>query len=115
MFNTLPAPVADPILKVMTMYREDNRNAKVDLGLGVYKDPQGNTPVMRAVKAAEARLVEQQATKSYTTLSGDPAFRTAMARLSMIARHRGGISVIGIIVGYPKGSCGPSGRWRRTW
>lgn len=81
MFKTLPAPVADPILKVMTMFREDARDAKVDLGLGVYKDPQGNTPVMRAVKAAEARLVEQQATKSYTTLSGDPAFRAAMAGL----------------------------------
>lgn len=81
MFKTLPAPVPDAILKVMTMYREDSREAKVDLGLGVYKDPQGNTPVMRAVKAAEARLVEQQATKTYTTLSGDPAFRTAMAGL----------------------------------
>ncbi|WP_417625545.1 aromatic amino acid transaminase [Pararhodobacter aggregans] len=81
MFQTLTPPPGDPILKVMTLYREDPRTAKVDLGLGVYKDAQGNTPVMRAVKAAERRLVETQETKTYTTLSGDPAFRAAMAGL----------------------------------
>lgn len=81
MFQTLTPPPGDPILKVMTLYREDPRSAKVDLGLGVYKDAQGNTPVMRAVKAAERRLVETQETKTYTTLSGDPAFRAAMAGL----------------------------------
>jgi len=81
MFQTLTPPPGDPILKVMTLYREDPRKAKVDLGLGVYKDAQGNTPVMRAVKAAERRLVETQETKTYTTLSGDPAFRAAMAGL----------------------------------
>jgi len=81
MFQTLPAPADDPILKVMTQYREDPRGDKVDLGLGVYKDPQGHTPVMRAVKAAEQRLVDTQDTKTYTTLSGDPAFRKAIAGL----------------------------------
>ncbi len=81
MFQSLTAPPADPILNVMTLYRQDTRREKVDLGLGVYKDPQGNTPVMRAVKAAEARLVATQETKSYTTLSGDPAYRAAMAGL----------------------------------
>ena len=81
MFQTLTPPPGDPILKVMTLFREDPRKAKVDLGLGVYKDAQGNTPVMRAVKAAERRLVETQETKTYTTLSGDPAFRAAMAGL----------------------------------
>lgn len=81
MFQKLTPPPGDPILKVMTMFREDPRAQKVDLGLGVYKDPQGNTPVMRAVKAAEQRLVETQDTKTYTTLSGDPAFRAAVAGL----------------------------------
>ncbi|MCB1389675.1 MAG: aspartate/tyrosine/aromatic aminotransferase [Rhodobacteraceae bacterium] len=81
MFQSLTPPPGDPILKVMTLFREDPRSAKVDLGLGVYKDPQGNTPVMRAVKAAEQRLVDTQETKTYTTLSGDPAYRQAMARL----------------------------------
>ncbi len=81
MFATLPAPVTDAILGVMTIFRADPRSDKVDLGLGVYKDPQGLTPVMRAVKAAEQRLVDTQTTKTYTTLSGDPAYRAAMAGL----------------------------------
>ncbi|WP_370207968.1 amino acid aminotransferase [Pararhodobacter marinus] len=81
MFQSLPAPAADPILKVMTMYREDAREQKVDLGLGVYKDASGNTPVMRAVKLAEEQLVAQQDTKSYTTLAGDPAHSKAVAKL----------------------------------
>ena len=81
MFQKLTQPPGDPILKVMTQYREDPREQKVDLGLGVYKDPLGNTPVMRAVKAAEQRLVDTQETKTYTTLSGDPAFRAAVADL----------------------------------
>lgn len=81
MFTPLPQPVIDPILGVMSAFRADPRSDKVDLGLGVYKDPQGNTPVMRAVKSAEARLVATQTTKTYTTLSGDPAFRHAMASL----------------------------------
>ncbi|MFN4098444.1 MAG: aromatic amino acid transaminase [Pararhodobacter sp.] len=81
MFHTLTAPGDDPILKVMSQYRADPRSDKVDLGLGVYKDPQGHTPVMRAVKTAEQRLVDTQDTKTYTTLSGDPAFRKAMAGL----------------------------------
>src|SRR5690606_1789525 len=53
----------------------------VDLGVGVYKDADGRTPVMRAVKAAERRLVETQETKAYTGLAGDPAFTAAMRRL----------------------------------
>ncbi len=81
MFQKLTQPPGDPILKVMTQYREDPREQKVDLGLGVYKDPLGNTPVMRAVKAAEQRLVDTQETKTYTTLSGDPAYRAAVADL----------------------------------
>ncbi|MGJ8610540.1 MAG: aromatic amino acid transaminase [Octadecabacter sp.] len=71
----------DKILALMAAYREDERDAKVDLGVGVYKDASGNTPVMRAVKAAELRLVQEQATKSYTGLAGDPAFSDAMIGL----------------------------------
>jgi aspartate/tyrosine/aromatic aminotransferase len=81
MFAHLPAPKPDGILQVMAAFRADPREAKVDLGVGVYKDASGATPVMRAVKAAEARLVEQQDTKTYTQLAGDPAFHTAMAEL----------------------------------
>lgn len=81
MFSALPAPKPDPILKVMNLYRADPRAGKVDLGVGVYKDDTGNTPVMRAVKAAERHLVATQTTKTYTQLGGDPAFHAAMADL----------------------------------
>lgn len=81
MFNHLAAPTIDPILRTMQLYRDDTRTAKVDLGVGVYKDPTGLTPVMRAVKGAEKHLLETQNTKTYTALAGDPAFHDALADL----------------------------------
>ena len=78
--NLRPQP-EDPILALMDRYREDPRQEKIDLGVGVYRDSRGVTPVMRAVKSAERQLVEAQDTKTYTTLAGDPAFVRAMAGL----------------------------------
>ena len=81
MFETLKEQPADKILALMQMYREDPRDTKIDLGVGVYKDATGLTPVMRAVKAAEQRIWEAQDTKVYTGLAGDPAFADAMVAL----------------------------------
>lgn len=81
MFETLKAQPADKILMLMQMYRDDPREAKIDLGVGVYKDATGLTPVMRAVKAAEQQIWEAQDTKVYTGLAGDPAFANAMIDL----------------------------------
>ncbi|MEM6374320.1 MAG: amino acid aminotransferase [Pseudomonadota bacterium] len=81
MFEDLNAPKPDGILMLMQMYREDPREQKVDLGVGVYKDATGNTPVMRAIKAAEQQLWQAETTKSYVGLVGDPAFSDAMIRL----------------------------------
>jgi aromatic-amino-acid transaminase len=78
--NLTPQP-ADKIIELMRLYREDPRTAKVDLGVGVYKDATGHTPVMRAVKAAEKRLWEEETTKTYVALAGDPAFADAMRDL----------------------------------
>ena len=78
--NLTPQP-PDKILELVKLYRADPRDAKIDLGVGVYKNAEGVTPVMRAVKAAERQLVEAQDTKSYTNLTGDPAFATAMRDL----------------------------------
>lgn len=75
----------------MAAYREDPRDTKVDLGVGVYKDASGNTPVMRAVKEAEKRLQAEQTSKAYVGLAGDPAFSDAMINLVLgdtIARDR---------------------------
>lgn len=81
MFEALKPQPADKILALMQMFREDPRADKIDLGVGVYKDATGNTPIMRAVKAAEKQLWETETTKSYTGLVGDPGFHAAMASL----------------------------------
>ena len=82
MFETLQAQPADKILALMQMYKDDPRETKIDLGVGVYKDATGLTPIMRAVKSAEHQLWENQTSKAYTGLAGDPAFADAM--ISMV-------------------------------
>ena len=81
MFETLKQQPADKILALMSVYREDPRSNKIDLGVGVYKDATGNTPIMRSVKAAEKLLWEQQTSKAYVGLVGDPAYSDAMINL----------------------------------
>ncbi|TGD67690.1 aspartate/tyrosine/aromatic aminotransferase [Tabrizicola sp. WMC-M-20] len=78
MLETLNPQPQDKILQLIAMYRDDPRDTKIDLGVGVYKDATGLTPVMRAVKAAEKRLWEVEVTKSYTGLAGEPAYNAAM-------------------------------------
>ncbi len=81
MFENLSELPADKIIALMAEFRADPRDNKVDLGVGVYKDASGNTPVMRAVKAAEKQLWEAETTKTYTALAGDPAFGQALSGL----------------------------------
>lgn len=81
MFENLKSQPVDKIMELMHMYRADPRTDKIDLGVGVYKNAQGVTPVMRAIKTAEHRLWEEQTTKAYVGLVGDPAFADAMIGL----------------------------------
>jgi len=81
MFEDLKPAPADKILALIGLYRADERPNKVDLGVGVYKDSAGRTPVMRAVREAEKRLLAGQDSKSYLGLAGDTAFNEAMAKL----------------------------------
>ena len=74
MFDTLARQPDDPLLALIGLYKADARPGKVDLGVGVYRDEQGATPIFRAVKAAERRLVEGQTTKTYVGPEGDPVF-----------------------------------------
>jgi aromatic-amino-acid transaminase len=89
MLETLTAQPADKILSLMAAFRDDPRPGKIDLGVGVYKDASGQTPVMRAVRAAGRRLWEDETTKTYTTLAGDPAFAAAMGDLILGDLRRG--------------------------
>lgn len=81
MFESLEATAPDPILALMQQFRVDERTDKVDLGVGVYRDGDGLTPVLKAVKQAEKRLYDEEQTKSYVSPSGDAAFCDAMERL----------------------------------
>jgi len=74
MFDLLKPMPADPILQVIIAHRNDPRDNKIDLGVGVFRDAAGATPVFRAVKAAERILLEQQLTKGYLGTAGDPIF-----------------------------------------
>lgn len=74
MLESLPEAAPDKIIALMQAFRADERTEKVDLGVGVYKDIDGRTPIMRAVKAAEKKLWETQGSKSYVGLLGDLDF-----------------------------------------
>ncbi len=81
MFETLPQPKLDGIIAMMQAFAEDPRMGKIDLGVGVYRDEAGRTPVLQAVKAAERQCVETQESKSYLSLAGDQAFLDTMETL----------------------------------
>ncbi len=81
MLESLNPQPQDKILQLIALFRDDPRDGKIDLGVGVYKDATGLTPVMRAVKAAEKKLWEVEATKTYTGLAGEPAFNAAMVTM----------------------------------
>ena len=88
MFDKLTRQPDDPLLALIGLYRADVRTGKVDLGVGVYRDEQGATPIFRAVKAAERRLLENQATKSYVGPEGDPVFVERLWELAAGAAGR---------------------------
>ncbi|MBB3397067.1 amino acid aminotransferase [Rhizobium sp. BK060] len=81
MFETLTAAPPDKILSLSVLYKNDARPTKMDLGVGVYKDSQGATVIMRAVRDAEKRLYESQTTKTYIGMAGDEGFNKAMLKL----------------------------------
>lgn len=81
MFQSLPSLNADPILGLMAAFRQDSNPRKIDLGVGVYRDEQGNTPVMRAVKAAETRLLQSQDSKTYVGPAGAARYNELVAQL----------------------------------
>lgn len=81
MFNQLKAQPQDKILQLIQMFREDTRRNKIDLGVGVYKDATGLTPVMKGVKEAEKKLWKIETTKTYTGLAGEPDYNAALTSM----------------------------------
>ena len=77
----------DPILGLMAAFRADTDPHKVDLGVGVYRDDVGDTPILKAVRQAEQAVLARQNTKSYVAAAGNPGFNVAMERLVFGADH----------------------------
>jgi len=95
-FDAIGRVPGDPILGLMEAYAQDPNPRKFDLGVGVYKDAQGLTPILASVKLAEQRLVDRQTTKTYIGGHGEPAFGKAINALvlgadsALIAEQRVG-------------------------
>lgn len=95
-FDAIGRVPGDPILGLMEAYAQDSNPRKFDLGVGVYKDAQGLTPIPEAVKIAEARLIESQDTKTYIGGHGNPLFGKVINELvlgadsKLIAEQRAG-------------------------
>ena len=78
--NVVAAP-ADSILGLTDAFRADTNPHKVNLGVGVYKDEAGKTPILHCVKAAEKLLLEGESSKTYLPISGDPRFSALVQEL----------------------------------
>ena len=87
MFEHLAAVVPDPILGLMAAFRADPDPHKVDLGVGVYRDEHGNTPVLEVVRHAESALIARQTTKTYVGPAGNAGFNQAMEQLVFGPAH----------------------------
>lgn len=87
MFETIEMAPADAILGLTEAFKADPNPKKVNLGVGVYKDAAGKTPVLKAVKLAEARILAGEATKSYLPIDGSPAYASAAQALLFGADH----------------------------
>lgn len=87
MFESLKPVGMDPILGLMAAFRADDRANKIDLGIGVYQDDRGRTPVMASVKEAEAQLMTLETTKSYQGIAGDPDYNQRILQLLLGAEH----------------------------
>jgi aromatic-amino-acid transaminase len=98
----LDAVRSDSLLKLIALANADTRPNKIDVGVGVYRDGQGRTPVMRAVKAAEKKLWETQGSKSYLGSKGDEAY-AQLLRPIVLGDHAADDRIVGL---QTPGGCG---------
>jgi len=87
LFQQLSRLSSDSILGLMAKYRADSSPSKVDLGVGVYRDPSGNTPVLASVRRAEQAVLAGQITKSYVAAAGREEFNSAVEEMVLGSTH----------------------------
>jgi aspartate aminotransferase len=105
MFERLEPVIPDPILGLMAAFRADTDPHKVDLGIGVYRDERGETPVLESVRTAERALLARQTTKSYVGPAGNAGFNEALERLVLGDQHEARLTARVRTVQTP-GGCG---------
>jgi aromatic-amino-acid transaminase len=103
LFERLPEPQPDALLALIGLCKADQRPTKIDVGVGVYKDSAGGTPILRSVKAAERILLDTQETKSYLGSDGDTRFAELIKQIVFGAEMAADDRIIGI---QTPGGCG---------
>ncbi|CAA9482859.1 MAG: Aspartate aminotransferase [uncultured Sphingomonadaceae bacterium] len=103
LFDNLKNQPADPLLSLIRLANADERLGRIDLGVGVYRDAEGRTPILRAVKAAERLLLETQVTKAYLGPEGDLAFVELIRPLLLGDALAGDSRIVGV---QTPGGCG---------
>jgi aspartate aminotransferase len=102
MFETLTKAPGDKILALMGEYAADSRSTKIDLGVGVYKDEKGVTPVMTSVRKAEERILSNEKTKTYLGIAGNKGYGAAVLDLVLagvrIAQAPGGTGSLWVLM-----------------
>ncbi len=103
LFERLEHQPIDPLLQLIALANADPRAEKIDVGVGVYRDSAGGTPILRAVKAAERRLLETQETKSYLGSAGDIRFVELIKPIIFGEGSEGDERIVGV---QTPGGCG---------
>jgi len=98
----LPPVINDSLLALITLCDADPRPDKIDVGVGVFRDGAGNTPILEVIKAAEQRLLDTQKSKSYLGSAGDKRF-AQLLRPILLGEHAGDERILGV---QTPGGCG---------
>jgi len=100
--SDLPPVINDSLLALIALCDADPRPDKIDVGVGVFRDSAGNTPILKVIKAAEQRLLDTQKTKSYLGSAGDKRF-AQLLRPILLGKHAGDERILGV---QTPGGCG---------
>ena len=87
MFDSLPLAPPDAILGLNEAFKQDSNPRKINLSVGVYKDEQGNTPILACVKEAERRLLASEKSKGYLSIEGHPKYASRVQELLFGSGH----------------------------
>src|SRR6476659_10383977 len=98
----LPPVINDSLLALIALCNADPRPEKIDVGVGVFRDAVGNTPILKVMKEAEQRLVDAQVTKAYLGSAGDKRFAELLRPL-LLGQHAGDDRILGL---QTPGGCG---------